>query len=125
MIEVDTWATIVKARVFMNDLLHKSHVLSSVWTGCKEVLEDLMQNSMWSIGKGNKINVWCDNWCGKPLVSMLQVPVVQWPLLKADLSSILCDNSFNLPSGLIRLYPDLPNLVSNIFMNYLSEDKLV
>ncbi|CAK8576871.1 unnamed protein product [Lathyrus sativus] len=124
MNEIDTWASVVKARVLRKGSVRKSHVFSSVWTGCAEFLEDLLQNSMWMIGKGNKINLWCDNWCGSPLSSSLHLSEAQMVLLKADLSSILSGNSFNLPPGLISFCPELPRMVENIYVNCLKEDWL-
>ncbi|KAI5429228.1 hypothetical protein KIW84_034009 [Lathyrus oleraceus] len=80
---IDSWVTIIKARVFRKGHIRKSHVFSSIWTGCKEAYEDLMEHSMWTIGKGDKMNLWRDNWCGLIIAPLLHVPADRLSLLKA------------------------------------------
>lgn len=58
--------------------------------------------------KGGKINLWCDNWCGHTLASLLQILDDRLLMLKVGLNSILCGNSFILPNALISLCFALP-----------------
>lgn len=125
MDDIDFWAIIVKARVFRKGHIRKSRVFSSICMGCKEAYVDLMEHSMWEIGKGDKINLWCDNLWGMIIASLLHVPADRMSLLKAGLCFILHGNSIVFPNALITLCLDLPQLVSNIHVNCLNKDKLV
>ncbi|KAI5447197.1 hypothetical protein KIW84_014883 [Lathyrus oleraceus] len=55
-----------------------------------------------------KINLWCDNWCGHTLASLLQILDDRLLMLKVDLNSILWGNSLILPNALISLCFALP-----------------
>lgn len=125
MNEMDSRTAIINARVFMNGKVRKSHVFSSIWTGCKEVFSYLMEHSIWTIGKGDKINLWHDNWCSQTLASLLHIPVDRLPMLKTGINSILCGNSFFLSNDLIRRCLALPNLISSINVNCHNEDMLI
>ena len=66
-----------------------SYFKSSIWLGVKKFLPLVFENSIWTVGNGEKINLWLDNWLGAPIVSILNAPPNMFPLLTARLQSII------------------------------------
>jgi len=86
---------------------------SSIWSGVREYLNTVNENSVWIIGNGNDINLWLDNWMGTPLVSLLNPPVHMYSSLTAKLSSVMVNGKWQIPKALID-FPSVAEQTLNI-----------
>lgn len=46
----------------------------SLWRGIKDFYNKVMDESVWIIGNGRKINFWSDNWAGETLAFKYKIP---------------------------------------------------
>jgi len=61
------WTFILRSRVLRNTTCINHHIFSFIWSGTKNELHGIKDNSSWLISDGNQINFWFDSWCGDPL----------------------------------------------------------
>ncbi|PNY17703.1 ribonuclease H [Trifolium pratense] len=81
-----------------------------------------VENSVWLIGKGEKVNFWNDDWCGRPLVHLLQIPLHLHSSLNAPISDFIFNYQWNLPIDLELAFPNLRQIVQKVTI--LIEDKM-
>jgi len=108
------WAHFLKNRVMKNKQPVKFHISSSIWSGIKHKYSEVILNFSWLVGNGTNINFWIDNWCGAPLVSSLNIPPDVQPLLKSTVSNFINDFTWNLPSSLTQIFPNLQLLIDKV-----------
>lgn len=77
------------------------------------------------VGKGDKINIWNDNWCGHSIALLLQIPTGNQQFLKANLKEIMHGMRIVIPSALAQLRPTLPHLASKVHFNIQKEDSII
>ncbi|PNX77655.1 hypothetical protein L195_g015173 [Trifolium pratense] len=70
----DQWALLCRARYIKDGIRTRSFLNSSIWHGMKPHFTTAVNHSIWLIGNGESISYWNDNWLGKPLVDLLQLP---------------------------------------------------
>lgn len=85
----------------------------------------MSDNSIWLVGKGDHINLWMDNLCGKVLISLLHIPKDNHFHPKYKLKDIIHGNSIAIPSTLAILCPNLIQMASKIHINPIKEDDLL
>lgn len=100
------------------------HVFSSVWTGCKGLFSVVEDHMSWLIGNGENIKFWTDNWCGKKLIDIVQLPFNLQRNLQAKLSDFIHDHSVCIPPNLLFACPLLQQLVPLVSVNPLGDDKV-
>jgi hypothetical protein len=71
-----------------------------------------MENSIWIIGNGEKINFWNDNWCDTSLSDLYNIPVQTRILLTSTVSDYLVDGHWYLPSQLTQSFNNLSYIVN-------------
>lgn len=59
------------------------YIKSSILLGIKVNLNSIMSNYVWQLGDGRNINLWLDNWLGRPLVDSMHIPIHPHKFLKA------------------------------------------
>jgi len=69
----EQWASLLRNRVCRGSRCISHHVSSSLWNGLKGEYHNVLDNSFWLIGNGNKVSFWSDNWCGEPLSYLYQI----------------------------------------------------
>jgi len=84
--------------IFVMELSPKSHqVLCLLLSHMDTVLD----NSIWLIGNGERINLWLDNWLGASLVSILNINSDAFSSLSIKLSSVIDAGRWRLPPILL------------------------
>jgi hypothetical protein len=73
-----------------------------------------MDNTIWIIGNGEKINFWNDNWCGTPLSDLYNIPAQTRPLLTSTVSDYLVGGHWSLPSQLTQVFNNLTYVVNQV-----------
>ncbi|KAF6154159.1 hypothetical protein GIB67_016411 [Kingdonia uniflora] len=84
------WAVYTRAKYFTkNDDIIKYYKKSSMWSGIKAVLPEVMHNSCWSLGSGAEVDTWRD-WTGQGVLrdytSLAHIP---WNSHKSKVSDLL------------------------------------
>jgi len=64
---------LLKQQYFCKGNIRHHYIKSSVWHGIKVHMDTVIDNSIWVIGNGGKINLWLDNWLGAYLVSIMNI----------------------------------------------------
>jgi len=57
----EPWARILRARVLRGNKVIRYHIYSSIWSSIKVEHEEVLLNSSWNIGNGQKLDFWKDN----------------------------------------------------------------
>jgi len=121
-----SWATLLKDRTHRNNKITKHHIYSSIWSGVKEELSIIRDNSIWLLGNGENINFWNDNWCGTPLSNSLNIPPSISHSLSATVSDFINNGQWSFPSQLLHLFPNLLHLVQAVVIPLEPvQDKLI
>ena len=94
-------ASLLKHRYFCNGTIRRHYIKSSVWHGLKLHMDTVVDNSIWMIGNGDKINLWLDNWLGASLASIMNIDPNKFSSLTSKLSSVIDDGRWRLPPMLI------------------------
>ncbi|GAU17865.1 hypothetical protein TSUD_329910 [Trifolium subterraneum] len=58
----------------------------------------VVNQSIWLIGNGERISYWNDNWLGKPLVDLLQIPRSIAKRLHSSVADMIADNVWIIPN---------------------------
>lgn len=82
-------------------------------------------HSSWLIVNGENINLWVDNYCGKKLIDIVQLPSNLQRDLKAKLSDFILDQSLCTPPYLLSACPLLQQLIPKVLINPLHDDKFI
>jgi hypothetical protein len=109
-----SWARLLKDRVFRNNRPIQHHIFSSIWSSVKEEISVMMENSIWIIGNGEKINFWNDNWCGTSLSDLYNIPAQTRLLLTSTVSDYLRNGHWNLPLQLTQAFNNLSYIVNQV-----------
>ncbi|XP_019435927.1 PREDICTED: uncharacterized protein LOC109342391 [Lupinus angustifolius] len=102
----------------------KKYYKSSIWPGIKANLQLAISNSMWLIGDGREINFWNDNWLGRTLVDLLNIPPELHSSLLASVADFTANSNWIIPQELANKFPTIALQISHIFICN-SKDRLV
>jgi hypothetical protein len=91
------WAIFLRSRVLKKQKPICYHVFSSMWSSIKHKFPDIKCNSFWNLGNGQDINFWLDNWCGEPLVEMLQIPPHIHNSLTSSMDMFITNHEWSIP----------------------------
>jgi len=94
------WSILFKKRYFTNGKPITHHFKSSIWSGIKVLVCTAMENSLWIVGTGEKIQFWTDNWLGEPLVDLLHIDPDFHGHLKGTVSEVIVNGGWNFPAVL-------------------------
>lgn len=108
------WAILLKDSVFKKGRVIKHHIYSSIWSGIKDELEVIYDNSVWLVGDGSNINFWLDSWCGDPLVDQLHIPAQFRNLLSAKVSDFIVNGQWSIPTQLSSMFSSLSSIISTV-----------
>jgi ribonuclease HI len=108
------WAILLKDSVFKKGRVIKHHIYSSIWSGIKDELEVICDNSVWLVGDGSNINFWLDSWCGDPLVDQLHIPAQFRNLLSAKVSDFIVNGQWSIPTQLSSMFSSLSSIISTV-----------
>jgi hypothetical protein len=110
----EDWAHILRSRVLRGQKANNHHIFSSLWSSIKSEMTIIKENSCWKVGTGDSINLWNDAWCGVPLAQSLHIHQSVINGLPQQVSDIILNQQWHIPSGLNLLFPNLQNLVHHI-----------
>lgn len=107
-----------------NNKLIKYSIKSSLWCGIKEHYGTILENCIWSVGNGQKVNFWMDNWIGEPLAAKFNVPEVFHKALKSIAHDWWKDGKWNLSSNIQTACPSLLNYIAVVSISALDNHDL-
>jgi len=90
------WSILFKKCYFSNGKPIAHHFKSSVWSSIKVQIDSAMENSLWIVGTGEKIQFWTDNWLGESLVDLIQLDSDFHGLLKGTVSEVIVNGGWEL-----------------------------
>lgn len=76
----------------------------------------IMNNSIWLIGNGEKINFWQDVWWDNPLIQSLNVPSSYLEAFPSSLSSYISNHHWNIPTEITDMYPHIRRLAEQVIL---------
>jgi hypothetical protein len=76
-----------------------------------------MNNSIWLIGNGEKINFWQDIWWDNPLILSLNVPSSFMEAFPSSLSSYISNHHWNIPTEITDMYPHIKRLAEQVTLS--------
>ena len=100
----------------------KYDISSSIWSGIKHKYSEVILNSSWLVGNRSEITFWTDNWCGEPLVSTLNISAIIQPLLKSFVSNFINGFTWNLPTSLVQIFPNLQSIIDKVYIPVVEKD---
>lgn len=117
-------AKLLWVRVCRNDRFISSHISSSIWSGIKNLMPAVTNNSSWLIGNGN-LNFWNENWIGSPIVDLISVPYHLHCLLMAKGRDFWSMELISLPSIFVSQFLVVSKAIKEVVILVCSaEDKL-
>ena len=116
------WATFLRSRVLRGNKFIGYHIFSSVWSGIKAQAYHVLNSFRWLLGDGHKINFWTDDWCGPPLVTLLQIPHNLHNNLHSKVQDFIFNRHWNVPMELQVAYPTLMHHISKITIPWRPKD---
>ncbi|KAF1872450.1 hypothetical protein Lal_00016748 [Lupinus albus] len=118
------WAFFCRNRFGIDKNMSKRYFKSSIWHGIKPNWNNVMQNALWLVGDGKKVNFWKDNWTGHALVDMLRIPAAMHSSLVAKVSDFVLNTVWTIPTVFAKTFP---NVMDNIVQFSISrnQDKLI
>jgi hypothetical protein len=96
----DDWARLCRARFLRSGAPTATYIRSSVWSGIKQHITTISDNSRWLIGTGDNIYFWTDNWLGDKLSDLLSIPTPLLPQLQSKVSSFIHNNKWRVQADL-------------------------
>jgi hypothetical protein len=94
------WTLLFKKRYFSKGKPISHHVKSLVWSGIKTQIVTALDNSLWIVGTGEKIQFWTDNWLGEPLVDLHNIAPALHGNLKGTVSEVIVNGGWLLPADI-------------------------
>ncbi|XP_019418611.1 PREDICTED: uncharacterized protein LOC109329402 [Lupinus angustifolius] len=119
-----TWACFCRQRFGSTNSAANRQFQSSIWIGIKNNWIEVVENSIWLVGDGTKINFWTDNWTGTTMVDSLQIPLNLHSKLKAKVANFVMDSKWLIPAPMIRTFPTVVSSISHI-LRHNGLDRLV
>ncbi|XP_057774812.1 uncharacterized protein LOC130993791 [Salvia miltiorrhiza] len=80
---------------------------SSVWSGLKSEIAELVNNSYAYVGSGDYTLFWIDNWLGYKLVDKLAVPSFMHCYLTQSVADYFFDGVWHFTADFIESFPDI------------------
>jgi hypothetical protein len=105
---------LLKDRVLRGRKTIQYHIYSSIWSSIKDEFDVIMNNSAWTIGNGEEINFWNDNWCGNSLSSQFNIPAHISSLISSKVSDYIIDGQWDIPIQLSQQFPHLRSIVYQV-----------
>ncbi|XP_058734177.1 uncharacterized protein LOC131605902 [Vicia villosa] len=118
------WSQLLNARVRKNSRLIKYSIKSSIWTGIKVYYADVIENCIWSLGNGNTVNFWLDNWVGETLASKFKVTGLFHNSLVSKVRHWWNSEAWSINTNIQTAIPDLLSTISKFSISDLSPDLL-
>jgi len=106
------WAVLFKSHFFSHGQPIRYFVKSSVWHGVKNHISTILQNTLWIVGTGDRINLWTDNWLREPLVNLFNIDPFFHSSFSGKVSEVIDNGNWNLPSSL--LVPEVTSRLASI-----------
>lgn len=120
------WAILLRSRVCTKRSFINYNLSSSIWSGLKVHISTVMENIIWQLGNGIKINFWCDPWLSKPIVEQLQIPHSLHKFLSASIQEFIREGQWLIPEDLVQRLPTLAAEISNvIILKTMTDDQLI
>jgi hypothetical protein len=84
-----------------------------------------LQHISWLLGGGRNINFWLDNWCGQPLVHVLNIPSWAHPRLNAKVDNFLVNHVWSIPQNMQLVFHNLSTKIKKVTISLGEvEDKM-
>jgi hypothetical protein len=126
LFENSLWARFLRSRVIRKDKFISHHIFSSIWSGIKNKLQTIWDNSCWILGKGNNINFWKHDWCGEILAQKFNIPVALYHHLNEKVQDFIVDNQWYVPLEIQDEHPTLLPFLQTIIIPFEEkEDQII
>lgn len=108
-----SWSNVLKARVDRNGKLINYSIRSSIWHGINEAYGTVVDQCMWTIGNGQKVNFWIDNWTGEALINKFNIPENFHFALTSKVRDWWIDKSWRIKRNVQQAIPNLLGVISD------------
>lgn len=108
------WSRVLKARDLRNGRTIKYAIKSSIWHGTKELHGVIMENCVWSIGTGKRVNFWIDNWVGESLVNTFHIHEKYHFALTSRVSEVWVNSAWYIKNNIQLAFPSLHQLLASV-----------
>ncbi|XP_057786281.1 uncharacterized protein LOC131003750 [Salvia miltiorrhiza] len=78
---------------------------SSIWTGVRKTIREIVSDTFCTIGNGDTIYFWRDNWLGYRLIDRLHIPEFMTPYFSQKISDFYFNNKWHLTYSFIQSFP--------------------
>jgi hypothetical protein len=104
--------TIARAIRGKNVIHH--YIYSSLWSGIKEEVNTIFDNSIWLLVNGKDINFWNDKWCGPPLSEVFNIPAHNSKNLISSVNDFILNGQCCILIQLSQRFTNLSSLVQQV-----------
>ncbi|XP_058761337.1 uncharacterized protein LOC131634729 [Vicia villosa] len=108
------WSQVLKARVLRNGRIIKCAIKSSIWHGIKEAYGTVMENCIWSVGSGRRVNFWIDNWLREPLVNTFHINAKYHFDLNSMVRNWWIHQAWSIKDNILQALPNQLPLLANV-----------
>lgn len=116
---------LLKARFFINHKFISSHIHSTIWSGIKNTISYVLENSKFLIDIGN-LSFQKDCLLSEPIIDLINFPMHVCALLKAIVNDFWSNNSWNLPALFIEKFSKVVDSIQQVKVLVIKEeDKLI
>ncbi|XP_057790850.1 uncharacterized protein LOC131007957 [Salvia miltiorrhiza] len=96
---------------------------SSIWTGVRRTIREIASNTFCTIGTGDTIYFWRDNWLGYRLIDKIQIPEFMTPYFSQKISDYYFDNKWHLTSSFMQSFPRISLDIISTPIPRLADDR--
>ncbi|KAF6168116.1 hypothetical protein GIB67_011501 [Kingdonia uniflora] len=118
------WASYMKSKFFtrQGDMI-KYYKKSTMWSGIKTVYSDVVTDSIWLLGSGNKADTWKDNWTGEgPIMDTPGLTRISWKDMHFSVSDLLIDGAWAPNQDTKQILDAAGVNLTNVFVNNAGDD---
>ncbi|XP_058761210.1 uncharacterized protein LOC131634556 [Vicia villosa] len=121
----EQWAVLIRAKVLRNNRRISYHIYSSLWSSMKASFDDVIGNSCWLIGNGERVNFWTDKWFGSAELDSCPPAASSFSHRKDKAVAYILHRKWRLPLDVQVLFPGLANILSLIHLSVEEKEDIL